>query len=347
MTQSERIDTFTALGDFMRHPAHQNELEQLAQQAYLRNHWFTPDNVRNALNAIANQFLDSDLLRAWLAPYPADPVNLKTVGVVLAGNIPAVGFHDLLCVLLSGHRVMIKLSQSDFVLIHYLIQKIVDLNPAFASYIDEAERLNAADAYIATGSDNTARYFHYYFGKKPHIIRKNRSSVGILSGFETEADLEALGNDMLTYFGLGCRNVSTLFVPEEYDLTSVLRTLEFRRDTFVNHHKYLNNYEYNKSIYLINAVPHYDNGFQLYTENPALVSPISVIYYQKYQHLEHLKTLLATNADKIQLIASAHRGDGPGWYAHSVSFGQTQYPRLTDYADGVDTMAFLGETGAL
>ena len=366
MRLSERIETFAALGDYLRNPAHDSELAQIAELANRRNNWFVPANSRKALGSIANEFLTAGKLTDWTNRYvpagnelsqtsrtteTATSAQAKRVGVVMAGNIPAVGFHDLLSVLISGHHLLAKLSSQDFVLIHYLIQKIKDINPAFADYITLAERLNDADAFITTGSDNTARYFDYYFGKRPHIIRKNRTSVGLLMGGETDDDLAKVGDDILTYYGLGCRNVSTLLVPDDEDGTRyvfdrLLRTLEPRAPEFLNHHKYLNNYDYNKSIYLVNRVPHLDNGFLLVTQNETgLVSPISVVYFQTYATQADASAILARNADKIQVVASADRGDGKGWFTSTtspvVAFGQTQSPGLTDYADGVDTMAFL------
>lgn len=351
MFQSERLQTFTALGDFLRSAGAQPELTEIAQRAYHKNNWFTPANSLNALHAIADEYLTADKLIAWTSRYPSEPNQSRTVGVVMAGNIPAVGFHDLLCVLVSGHRLLAKLSSQDFVLIHYLIQKLKEINPAFDPLIEEADRLNEADAYIATGSNNTSRYFTYYFGKKPSIIRKNRTSVGLLMGEESEDEFRKLGHDISDYYGLGCRNVSTLLVPEghkghharpePYDFTPLLRTLEPQAQTYLNNHKYQNNYDYNKSIYLINAVRHFDNGYLLLTENDGLVSPISVVYYQTYQTQADATAWLTDRADQIQVVASAQ-----GWFTGSeglagVPFGQTQRPGLDDYADGVDTMAFL------
>jgi hypothetical protein len=339
MLQSERLQTFVALGNFLRSANAQPELADIAHRAHLKNNWFTPENVLNALQAIATEFLTADQLTNWISQYPAELIAKPlTVGVVMAGNIPAVGFHDLLCVLISGHKLLAKLSSQDFVLIHYLIQKLKEINPAISDYIEEAERLNAADAYIATGSNNTARYFEYYFAKKPHIIRKNRTSVGLLIGEESDEELIKLGHDLSDYYGLGCRNVSTLLVPEEYDFTPLLRALEPQVQTFLNNHKYQNNYDYNKSIYLINGVSHYDNGYLLVTENPGLVSPISVVYYQTYRTQADAAVWLTERAEQIQVVASAK-----AWYPGSVAFGQTQRPRLTDYADGIDTMAFLSK----
>ncbi|GAB4034219.1 acyl-CoA reductase [Spirosoma jeollabukense] len=336
MLQLERQQTFVALGDFLRSTNAQSELDEIAQRANYKNNWFTPANSLIALRAVADEFLAADKLTAWASQYRSEPEIPKTVGVVMAGNIPAVGFHDLLCVLMSGHKLLAKLSSQDFVLIHYLIQKLKEINPSFNNWIEEADRLNAADAYIATGSSNTARYFEYYFAKKPHIIRKNRTSVGLLMGEEDGDEFLKLGHDISDYYGLGCRNVSTVLVPEGYDFIPLLRALEPQAPIYLNNHKYQNNYDYNKSIYLINGVPHLDNGYLLLTENDALVSPISVLYFQTYQTQADATTWLNERAERIQVITSAQ-----GWFSGSIPFGQTQQPGLSDYADGVDTMAFL------
>lgn len=341
MLLSERLQTFVALGNFLRSPGAQPELQEIARLAHQRNNWFTPDNVAKSLQAVADEFLTADKLSAWVAQYPLETTESgssvpKKVGVVMAGNIPAVGFHDMLSVLMSGHKIMAKLSTQDFVLINYLIKKLKEINPAFDTWIEEAERLNAADAYITTGSTNTARYFAYYFASKPHIIRQNRTSVGLLMGEEGEDEFGKLGHDISDYYGLGCRNVSTLLVPDGYDFVPLLRTLEPMVSTYLNNHKYQNNYDYNKSIYLINGVPHLDNGYLLLTENDGLVSPISVLYYQTYQEQAAASVWLTDHTDRIQVVASAQ-----GWLAGSIPFGQTQVPGLMDYADGVDTMAFL------
>ncbi|WP_461091259.1 acyl-CoA reductase [Spirosoma gilvum] len=343
MLHSERLQTFVALGDFLRSADAQPELDEIAQRAYHKNNWFTPTNSQNALRAIADQFLTANKLTAWTSQYAVEPQTPKVVGVVMAGNIPAVGFHDLLCVLMSGHKLLAKLSTQDFVLIHYLIQKLKEINPAISEWIEEAERLNAADAYIATGSNNTSRYFEYYFAKKPHIIRKNRTSVGLLIGEESDDEFLKLGHDISDYYGLGCRNVSTLLVPEgrngePYDFTPLLRALEPQARLYLDNHKYQNNYDYNKSVYLINAIPHLDNGYLLVTKNDGLVSPISVIYYQTYQTQDDVTNWLTDHTDQIQVVSSAQ-----GWRPGSVPFGQTQCPTLTDYADGIDTMAFLSQ----
>ncbi len=348
MFRQQRLDAFIQLGERLRDPARLVEREEAAYRANSKNNWFVVPNCLMAIDAIANEMLTAEVLTNWLAEYPNEPQVPRNVGVVMAGNIPAVGFQDLLCVLISGHTLLAKLSTQDEMLMRYLIQQLITVEPAFAERIVIADRLNAADAFIATGSDNTARYFEYYFAKKPHVIRKNRTSVAVLTGVEDDAQLERLGDDILTYYGLGCRNVSTLFVPDEldgkpFDFVPLLRVLEPRMNQYLNLHKYQNNYDYNKSIYLVNRVEHLDNGFLMVTPTPDstpgnLVSPISVVYYQTYSSLEHLRELLAQNAEKIQVVAAAD-----GWYAGSIPFGTTQRPGLSDYADGVDTMAFLAQ----
>lgn len=343
MHQSERIQTFIALGEYLRSPQSAAEREQIIYKANFYNNWFTPENVAKALTAIAEDMLTAEKLSSWLAAYKAEPTHPKTIGVVMAGNIPAVGFHDLLCVLISGHSLLAKPSSQDLVLIQYLIQKITEINPAFAERISLAERLNGADAFIATGSDNTARYFEYYFAQRPHIIRRNRTSVGLLMGEESADEFVKMGEDILSYFGLGCRNVSTLLVPEgpngePYDFVPLLQALEPFAPNYRHLSKWVNNYDYNKSIFLINQVPHFDNGFLLLSASNSLVSPISVVHYQTYRDQDDAKAILNAQASKIQVVASAS-----GWYPNSVPFGQTQHPGLSDYADGIDTMKFLTE----
>ena len=320
MKLSERIDAFAELGTVL-HSIEEADKNILYRQAANRNAWFTPKQCDLALKGIL-KFLVKDKLDSWLMPYNPSLSVPRNVGVVMAGNIPLVGFHDLLCVLISGHRLAAKLSSQDSILMRYVIEQLVNIEPRFKEQISLVERMNNAEAVIATGSDNTSRYFEFYFRNIPHIIRKNRSSIAMISGSETDEQLIALGKDVFSYFGLGCRNVSKLFVPEGYDFSRLLRLWETYHDVF-NHHKYANNYDYNKSILLVNRTPHLDNGFVLLTESNALVSPISVVYY------ETGKPDLAS--DKIQCVV----GEG------HVPFGKTQEPELTDYADNVDTLKFL------
>lgn len=307
-------------------------LEELAYRAGNENPWFTPENVSKAFSGLAI-LLDQDKLVQWTKPYSFS--TPKRVGVVMAGNIPMVGFHDLLCILMAGHHAFAKLSSKDTVLMKYLIEQLISIEPAFDSVITLTERLNTAEAVIATGSDNTARYFEYYFRNIPHIIRKNRTSCGILMGEEPGELLRQLGEDVFSYFGLGCRNVSKLFVPTDYDLTHLLDSWASFQP-IIQHHKYNNNYEYQKSIMLINQTPFLDTGFVMLHENQAIVSPISVVHYERFADQGDLSAKITRDQNKIQCIVSAEK-----WYAGSYRFGQAQYPLLTDYADQLDTMKFL------
>jgi hypothetical protein len=335
MHHPDRLAAFVALGHYLR-TLSADELAHLTARARNQNAWFDAPNVTAAIRGIA-ALLEDEPLRHWAARYPAEPATPRQVGVVMAGNIPLVGFHDALCVLLSGHTLLAKLSKDDTVLMAWILGELQRLEPRFAERIILAERLNAADDYIATGSDNTARYFDFYFGKKPHIIRRNRTSLAVLTGREESHDLGLLGEDIFRYYGLGCRNVSKLYVPQGYDFTPLLDSLQPWHH-IPDHHKYQNNYDYNKSILLVNRVPHLDTGFLLLTENTQLVSPISVLHYSFYSSEVDLVDQLTDVAAQTQCIVSAG-----GQWAGSFPFGRAQCPAVTDYADGVDTMAFLAE----
>ncbi|MDQ2792966.1 MAG: acyl-CoA reductase [Bacteroidota bacterium] len=333
MNHSERLAAFVALGHRLAHlPA--DELATQAARARNQNAWFDLPNVRAAVAGIAH-LLAAEPLRQWAARYPPEPGTVRQLGVVMAGNIPLVGFHDLLCVLLSGHVLLAKLSVDDTALMTWLMAELLALEPRFADSIKVVPRLNAADAFIATGSDNTARYFDYYFGKRPHLIRRNRTSVAVLTGRETGSELALLAPDIFRYYGLGCRNVSKLFVPEGYDFIPLLDALQIGEGV-LNHYKYQNNYDYNKSILLVNRVHHYDTGFLLLTRSAALVSPISVLHYTEYASEVALADQLTDVAAQTQCVVSA-----AGRFAGSVPFGRAQEPGVADYADGVDTMEFL------
>ena len=333
MTQSERLAAFVALGQRLNTVA-ADELTALAARARNQNAWFDAPSVTAAVAGIAH-LLTEEPLRRWAGRYPPEPATVRQVGVVMAGNIPLVGFHDLLCVLLSGHILLAKLSADDTALMTWLMEELLTLEPRFADSIKVVPRLNAADAFIATGSDNTARYFEYYFGKRPHLIRRNRTSVAVLTGHETSSELALLAPDIFQYYGLGCRNVSKLYVPEGYNFIPLLDALQIGEGV-LNHHKYQNNYDYNKSILLVNAVHHYDTGFLLLTRSSALVSPISVLHYTEYGSEVALADQLTDAAAQTQCVVSA-----AGRFAGSVPFGQAQAPGVADFADGVDTMEFL------
>ncbi|GAB2547994.1 acyl-CoA reductase [Rufibacter soli] len=330
-----RLSAFIKLGDYLRHLP-QEEPEYLARRAGQHNNFFDLPNVSAALDGIAHM-LQPEQLENWVAQYdiPETQPNPKKVGVVMAGNIPAVGFHDALCILLSGHILLAKPSSDDPFLVKHLLDKLIELDDRFGTQVQFVPMLKESDAIIATGSDNTARYFEYYFAKRPHIIRKNRTSVAVLTGQETKEELSALGDDILRYYGLGCRNVAKAYVPEGYDFTPFFEALEYKKDV-VDHHKYRNNYDYNKSILLVNGVPHLDNGFLMVTESKQLVSPISVLFYETYVNDQDLREKLEQVQEKLQCVVSKE-----GVWEKSFAFGQAQCPAVSDYADGVDTLEFL------
>jgi len=331
----DRIRAFATVGKMLRR-LDDREKEHIFQRARAENSWFTEESITLALEGV-QRYLDEEKLQQWTEGLPDNPSRPQKIGVVMAGNIPMVGFHDFLAVLITGHQLMAKLSSKDSFLIRYIADMLTDIEPWFTEQVDFRERLNEADAMIATGSDNSSRYFEYYFAKMPHIIRRNRSSVGVLDGKETREDLEALGRDAFQYFGLGCRNVSKLFVPSGFDFSSLLEAWQ-KFEHLSHHHKYNNNYDYNKSIYLVNKEPHYDSGFAMLRESEQLVSPVSVVYYEKYEHTDTLKARLAQFSDKIQCVVSRD-----AWLAGSLPFGRAQQPELWDYADDINTLEFLSK----
>jgi Acyl-CoA reductase (LuxC) len=335
MTLQARIKAFADLGHFLKDPKNISEIELWADRASHQNNWFTIENTKNAIKSIADYFLNEDHLTQWTDLYEIQdtPDTIKSVGVIMAGNIPAVGFHDLMTIVLSGHACVAKISTQDSAIMLALIEKLLEINPNLE--IRVADKMNEVDALIATGSDNSAKYFEYYFRNKPHIIRQNRTSIAILDGNETEEDFLSLGKDITDYFGLGCRNVSKIYVPSGYDFTKFYDSIEPLGDIFY-HNKYKNNYDYNKSIYLVNGIHHFDNGFMILTKNEALVSPISVIFYEEYENTAELGRVISENKNKIQCVVSKN-----AWFEKSFNFGDAQKPKLWDYADGVDTMAFL------
>ncbi len=331
MNLDQRIEAFSQLGTKIRE-LREAEFQALALRARNENPWFTAENIKLALKGIT-QFLEKEALTAWTSPYQFPAT--KSVGVAMAGNIPLVGFHDLLCILIAGHCIHIKMSSQDSVLLQFIIDELLKIEPAFGDQIIIADKLKNLDAVIATGSDNTARYFEYYFRNIPHIIRKNRSSLAIIMGEEPLEELRKLGVDIFSYFGLGCRNVSKIFVPAGYDVKLLFEAWADHKE-IIQHHKYANNYDYQKSILLVSQVPFYDNGFVLLTQHTQLVSPISVIYYEEYQDMNDLNFKIKAIEEKTQCIVSAN-----AWFQSSKRFGYAQLPALTDYADQIDTLAFL------
>jgi hypothetical protein len=347
MELRERVAAFEKLGAFLKeqgtgvytsHQAEHKIFEKLILEVRQHNAWFGEKNVRSAIGAIA-ECLDPGHFQTWLRPNEerlGTAPKPQKVAVIMAGNIPLVGFHDFLCVLISGHHFLGKPSSDDHLLIPFLAALLLQFEPRFKDSISFTEgRMNDLEAVIATGSSNSSRYFDYYFGKYPHIIRKNRHSVAILDGTETPADFEKLGRDIFMYYGLGCRNVSKLFVPEGYRFDPFFEGIFSYSDVLQNN-KYVNNYEYNKTIYLLNSEKLLDNNFLLLRQEIALSSPIGVLFYEYYSDTEALKSRLQMDAPFVQCLVSKEAK-----FAGSLPFGQSQSPMLWDYADGVDTMQFL------
>ncbi len=333
MNLDQRIKSFLLFKDKLK-ALEPDQREKLYAKAHRHNPWFTEENIDLAFEGLY-RFLEKPKLEKWLAPYRERTAEPKVIGVVMAGNIPMVGIHDFLTVLISGHRLQAKLSSKDEVLIRFVADMLIETEPAFKDRIRFVERLKHYDAVIATGSDNTARYFEYYFSEVPHIIRKNRTSAGILSGEETANDFELLADDIFHYFGMGCRNISKVYLPEDLDPVIFLKAFK-RYESVINHHKYANNYYYNRSILLVNQVPHIDTGFLLLQKSANLVSPLSILYYEHYKEPEDLKLQLAGLSGKIQCLVSKD-----GWYPDSLPFGRAQKPEVWEYADHIDTMDFL------
>jgi hypothetical protein len=327
------IIAFNKLSAFMAEPG--ADFSNLMERSSNYNAWFTLEEVERAVSSLSNMLNNTDLVK-WFETIVVSETP-KKVGLILAGNIPLVGFHDVLSVLASGNIALIKLSSSDDKLLPALLNQLILFEPAFAHHITYTERLKDFDAIIATGSNNSSRYFDYYFGKVPNIIRKNRNSVAVLTGDESFESRRLLGHDIFDYFGLGCRNVSKIFIPEDYDIRYFFEPIEVFQP-IINHFKYNNNYDYNKSIYLVNAVKHYDNGFLLLKEDTGLSSPLAVTFYERYKDLADVKVSLSADKEKIQCVVA----ETPLELGSSqLGFGESQSPRVWDYADNVNTIEFL------
>lgn len=340
---------FVALGDFLRQFA-TNEFvksekvehndtffapfEALIETSVHYNGWFVKEQVLIAIQSWAAA-LTAENLNHWCSAYDFSREPLKKVGLILAGNIPLVGFHDLISVLISGNIALVKLSSNDQKLLPLLAEYLQKVEPQFAERLVFIKgKMEGFDAVIATGSNNTARYFDYYFNSVPNIIRKNRNSVALLTGEETPEQLTALGKDIFTYYGLGCRNVSKLFVPRGYNFDAFFQGMYAQKDV-ISYEKYANNYDYNKAVFLMSEFKLLDNGFLTIKEDASYASPISSVYYEYYDAIEEVMERLKNDQEKIQCIVSN------GITTDSIAFGQTQTPQLWDYADQVDTLAFL------
>lgn len=328
MNVQQRINVLVKLGEYLKENS--EEWKAIKQKAYIRNQWFIPQFIQLAVNTICHEFLQRNTLEKIVDDYKiGQPVSIKNVGVVMAGNIPLVGFHDFLCVFISGHRAIIKLSSKDDVLLPFLFSKMNEWNDDFSNQIIIAETLKNCDAYIATGSNNSGRYFEYYFAKYPHIIRKNRTSVALLDGSETSEEISLLADDISLYFGLGCRNVTKLFVPEGYNFIPLLEALK-KYDYFIEFNKYKNNYDYQLTLLMMNNKFHMTNGSVLVTENASVFAPVSQVNFSYYNSLKETFSSLQKNSD-VQCVISHHH----------TPFGKAQKPAINDFADGIDTIKFL------
>lgn len=328
MNLQQRIELFTALGTYLKKEP-ESWLNAKAR-ASAANPWFTPEFIDLSIKNIIEQYLREDKLKAWAGAYGTmEPAQPRLVGVVMAGNIPLVGFHDLLSVIISGHRLMIKPSSRDEVLMRFIVETLHTMSPSLEKDVQISDTLKGCDAYIATGSNQSARYFDYYFARFPHIIRSNKTSVAILTGNETEKELDLLADDVHLFFGLGCRNVTKIYVPPAYDFIPLLRAFDAYAG-LKDMHKYANNFDYQLSLILLNKQAYMTNGSTLLIEHPALFSAIGVLHYEHYTNRTELLQGLQQNESVQCIVGEGH-----------IPFGEAQKPGLTNYADGVDTMQFL------
>ena len=349
MLQNDKKNAFIELGKFLGQFSENNSVKdeqvlhndlffddflQLISLSQSHNGWYTPENVYYSIQSWAKALTEENF-NIWLSKYDLSEVQKKNVAIILAGNIPLVGFHDFVSVLISGHCVLVKTSSNDQYLLPFLAKYLVAINPEFSHYITFVEgKLENFDAVIATGSNNTARYFEYYFKDKPSIIRKSRNSVAILNGLESKEQMMALGEDIFRYFGLGCRSVSKLFVPRNFNFDLFFNGI-FSYQDVIKYEKYANNYDYNKAVFLMSNFKLLDNEFLTIKEDESYASPIASVFYEFYDDLDNLKIKLNVDQDKIQCIVSNKL------ITNSIDFGQSQKPNLWDYADNVDTMHFL------
>ncbi len=336
MKLQDRIIAFSELGKQLlewievKERNEPSAIDEVVQNAFYRNGWFDEPQVMYALKEVASWLNEKDL-NEWATPYGFDTKSSKKVGVIMAGNIPLVGYHDYLSVLISGNKLLGKLSKKDEVLIRFLHEQLIRIQPEFQDSVDfSTERFNGIDAVIATGSNNSSRYFDYYFSKIPNIIRKNRTSVAIVTGQETKEELTSLGDDIFRYYGLGCRNITKVYFPKDFDINWFYEGI-LAHSEIINNHKYQNNYDYHKSLYLLNRDKLWDNNFLLLKKDKSLSSPVGTLFYEEYEDLKLLQTELIAQEDQIQCKV------GVGGY----NLGQAQKPRLTDYSDNINVLEFL------
>ncbi len=340
----ERIQAFSDLGILFRENSSSqkiktfqkwdSELNKLLKDSYQHNSWFTENNLKLSLKNWSAE-LNKKNIENWLKNYKIELKSSKTVAIIMAGNVPIVGFHDLMCSLILGFKCTVKLSSDDKILIPLIVKFIQSRFDGFKEKVFfESNILKNFDAVIATGSNNSHKYFEYYFGKYPNLLRKTRHSVAVLNGNESDSELAMLSNDVFDYFGLGCRSVSKIFIPKGYDLDLLFNAFYMKRFV-IDHNKYANNYDYNKAVYLMSEEKFYDNGFVILKEEKKLGSPIACVYFEYYDDLVQVKNIIKINNQNIQCVVSNEK------IFNGISFGTTQCPKLSDYADNVDTLKFL------
>lgn len=340
----ERIQAFSDLGILFRENSSSqkiktfqkwdSELNKLLKDSYQYNSWFTENNLKLSLKNWSAE-LNKKNIENWLENYKIELKSSKIVAIIMAGNIPIVGFHDLMCSLILGFKCIVKLSSDDKILIPLIVKFIQSRFDGFKEKVFfESNILKNFNAVIATGSNNSHKYFEYYFGKYPNLLRKTRHSVAVLNGNESDNDLSMLSNDVFDYFGLGCRSVSKIFIPKGYDLDLLFNAFYMKRFV-IDHNKYANNYDYNKAVYLMSEEKFYDNGFVILKEEKKLGSPIACVYFEYYDDLVQVQNIIKINNQNIQCVVSNEK------IFSGISFGTTQCPKLSDYADNVDTLKFL------
>lgn len=333
MDINQRIKSFLQLkerlGSFDR-----KQLHAIFDKAKAINPWFTAGNIDLAMDGL-NRYLEEEKMYKWTDRYEFDDTTPRTIGVIMPGNIPMAGLHDFISVLISGHCLQAKLSSKDNILLPFVASQLTDIEPRFSERINFCDILKNYDAVIATGSDNSSRYFEYYFSRVPHIIRKNRTSLAVLGGEESPQELKGLGCDIFEYFGLGCRNISKILIPDTFDIRGLIPHFDDYAH-ISDHNKYANNYHYHRAIMLMNSTAHIDTGFALFTESDLLVSPLSVIYYEQYHTEKQARDYVHQNRNKLQCIVA-----DTDFIKGTTPFGEAQQPEIWDYADDVDTMDFL------
>lgn len=354
MTLNQKTEAFSLLGSFLKDYLHLKSnsndlalfhkdfeiLDQLVHKSSILNPWHVQSDILFALQSISDN-LEFEIINTWVGNYSIYEKKEASlnVGIVMAGNIPLVGFYDFFYVLMSGNNALVKLSSQDELLLPFLTQKLIDFEPSFQNRVQFVNKLAGFDAVIATGSGNSSRYFEYYFSNVPNIIRKNRNSCALISGKETAEEMQCLGKDIFTYFGGGCRNVSKIWIPENYDMSHFYEPLSAYSDVLTNN-KYANNYDYNKAMFLVKSIPFLDNGFLLLRQEDSLAAPRAVIHYEYYKNYEDLDIKLQILKDELQCIAG-----NENYFVKTsqklLTFGTTQFPQLHDYADNVDVMRFL------